>query len=143
MRKTTQPTFGAVIRERRRRLDLTQEEVARRIKTSTPYIGHLESGKRHPSEKVIARLSEVLGLQSRELFFLANPRARNLLSTPNSDGRRRSAWDEFRHDDRLRRAHNISAEEMDVLAGVAAMGEARAPRDFIYILNAIRLALSH
>ena len=54
MRKATQPTFGAVIRERRRRLDLTQEEVARRIKTSTPYIGHLESGKRHPSEKVIA-----------------------------------------------------------------------------------------
>jgi transcriptional regulator with XRE-family HTH domain len=143
MRKATQPTFGAVIRERRRRLDLTQEEVARRIKTSTPYIGHLESGKRHPSEKVIARLSEVLGLQSRELFFLANPRARDLLNTVNSDGRRRSAWDEFRHDDRLRRAHNISAEEMEVLARVAAMGEARAPRDFIYILNAIRLALSH
>ena len=143
MRKATQPTFGAVIRERRRRLDLTQEEVARRIKTSTPYIGHLESGKRHPSEKVIARLSEVLGLQSRELFFLANPRARDLLSTANSDSRRRSAWEEFRHDDRIRRAHNISAEEMDVLARVAAMGEARAPRDFIYILNAIRLALSH
>jgi transcriptional regulator with XRE-family HTH domain len=143
MRKTTQPTFGAVIRERRRRLDLTQEEVARRIKTSTPYIGHLESGKRHPSEKVIARLSEVLGLQSRELFFLANPRARDLVSAPNNDGRRRSAWEEFRHDDRLRRAHNISGEEMEVLARVAAMGEARAPRDFIYILNAIRLALSH
>ncbi|MFZ1119539.1 MAG: helix-turn-helix transcriptional regulator [Candidatus Binataceae bacterium] len=143
MRKATQPTFGAVIRERRRRLDLTQEEVARRIKTSTPYIGHLESGKRHPSEKVIARLSEVLGLQSRELFFLANPRARDLLSTANRDGARRSAWEEFRHDERLRRAHNISPEEMDVLARVAAMGEARAPRDFVYILNAIRLALSH
>jgi transcriptional regulator with XRE-family HTH domain len=141
MRKATQPNFGAVIRERRRRLDLTQEEVARRIKTSTPYIGHLESGKRHPSEKVIGRLSEVLGLESRELFFLANPRARDLLSTSNSDGRRRSAWDEFRHDERLRRAHNINAEEMEVLARVAAMGEARAARDFIYVLNAIRLAL--
>jgi len=143
MPKATQRTFGAVIRERRRQLDLTQEDVARRIKTSTPYIGHLESGKRHPSEKVIARLSEVLGLQSRELFFLANPRARDLLSTANRDGARRSAWEEFRHDERLRRAHNINPEEMDVLARVAAMGEARAPRDFVYILNAIRLALSH
>ncbi|HLJ43803.1 MAG TPA: helix-turn-helix transcriptional regulator [Candidatus Binataceae bacterium] len=142
MPKTTQRTFGAVIRERRRRLDLTQEEVARRIKTSTPYIGHLESGKRHPSEKVIARLSEVLGLQSRELFLLANPRARELLSTVNNVGHR-SAWDEFRHDDRLRRAHNISADEMELLERVAALGEARAPRDFIYILNAVRLALSH
>lgn len=142
MPKAIQRTFGSAIRERRRQLDLTQEDVATRIKTSTPYIGHLESGKRHPSEKVIARLSEVLGLQSRELFFLANPRTRDLLSAANSGGRR-SAWEEFRHDDRIRRAHNISAEEMDVLGRVAAMGEARAPRDFVYILNAIRLALSH
>jgi hypothetical protein len=65
------------------------------------------------------------------------------LSTADSDGGRRSAWEEFRHDERARRAHNISAEEMEVLGRVAAMGEARAPRDFIYILNAIRLALSH
>jgi transcriptional regulator with XRE-family HTH domain len=134
--------LGAVIRVRRRRLDLTQEDVARRIKTSTPYLGHLESGKRHPSEKVIARLSEVLGLQSRELFLLANPRARDLLSSTTNSGGRRSAWEEFRHDERVRRAHNISAEEMDVLGRVAALGEARTPRDFIYILNAIRLALS-
>ena len=141
MPKTTQPTFGGVIRERRRRLDLTQEDVARRIKTSTPYIGHLESGKRHPSEQVIARLSEVLGLQSRELYFLANPRARNLLSTGNSGGHR-SAWEEFRRDERTRRVHNISAEEMDVLGRVAALGEAHTSRDFVYILNAIRQALS-
>jgi len=141
MPKAIQRTFGSVIRERRRQLDLTQEDVATRIKTSTPYIGHLESGKRHPSEKVIARLSAVLGLQSRELFFLANPRTRDLLNTANTGGRR-SAWEEFRHDERIRRAHNISAEEMDVLGRVAAMGEARAPRDFIYILNAIRLALN-
>ena len=142
MPKAIQRTFGAVIRERRRRLDLTQEDVARRIKTSTPYIGHLESGKRHPSEKVIARLSEVLGLQSRELFLLANPRARDLLSSTTNSGGRRSAWEEFRHDERIRRAHYISAEEMDVLGRVAALGEARTPRDFISILNAIRLALS-
>ncbi len=142
MPKAIQRTFGAAIRERRRQLDLTQDEVGKRIKTSTPYIGHLESGKRHPSEKVIARLSEVLGLESRELFFLANPRARDLLSSGNS-GRQRSAWEEFRRDERIRRAHNISADEMDLLGRVAAMGEARAPRDFIYVLNAIRQALGH
>jgi transcriptional regulator with XRE-family HTH domain len=140
MRKANQRTFGTVIRERRRQLDLTQEDVARRIKTSTPYIGHLEAGKRHPSEKVIARLGEVLGLRSRELFFLANPRARDLLDTVDSGGRR-SAWEEFRHDERIRRAHNVSPEEMEVLGRIAALGEARAPRDFIYILNVIRLAL--
>jgi len=55
MTRRKESTFGQVIRERRRQLDMTQHEVARRIKTSTPYIGHLEAGKRHPSERVVSR----------------------------------------------------------------------------------------
>lgn len=80
MARIKERTFGQVIRERRRQLDLTQEEVARRVKTSTPYVGHLESAKRHPSDKIVTRLAEVLGLDRRELFFLANPRAQALLT---------------------------------------------------------------
>ena len=141
MPNRTERSFGAAIRERRRQLDLTQEEVAKRIGTSTPYIGHLESGKRHPSEKVIARLSEVLGLPSRDLFFLANPGARELVDD-GADERRRESWEEFRQDARTRRAHHISADEMELLARVAEMGEVRAPRDFVYILNTVRQALA-
>ncbi len=58
-------SFAWVIRERRRQLDLTQEDVARRIKTSVPYIGLLEAAKRHPSEKVVAKLATVLGFEPR------------------------------------------------------------------------------
>lgn len=140
MPNRTERSFGAAIRERRRQLDLTQEEVGKRIGTSTPYIGHLESGKRHPSEKVIARLSDVLGLPSRDLFFLANPGARELIDI-SENGRRRSSWEEFRGDPRMRRAHRISADEMDLLERVAAMGEVRATRDFVYVLNTVRQAL--
>ena len=43
MARSKERSFGQVIRERRRQLDLTQDEVAHRIKTSTPYVGHLES----------------------------------------------------------------------------------------------------
>ena len=64
MSRKKESPFGQVIRERRRQL-------ARRIKTSTPYIGHLEGGKRHPSERIVSRLAEVLGLERRELFLLA------------------------------------------------------------------------
>lgn len=139
-RKKEQRAFGQVLRERRRKLDLTQNEVARRIKTSTPYVGHLEAGKRHPSDKVIARLAEVLGLERRELFFLANPAAMELVR--NDEGERRaSSWDEFRRDDRTRRLHRISGDEMDVLEKVARLGEIATARDFIYILNTIRHAL--
>lgn len=43
--------FGRLIRERRRLLNLTQEELARRIRVSMPFVGHLETGHRRTSEK--------------------------------------------------------------------------------------------
>ena len=140
MARLKERSFGHVLRERRRQLDLTQEEVAHRIKTSTPYIGHLESGKRHPSDKIVTRLAEVLGLDRRELFFLANPRTQAILSPePESDAT--SAWEDFRTNDQLRRIHSISGDEMEMLSGVALLGDVRSPRDFIYILNTVRHAV--
>ena len=105
-------SFGKVLRDRRQELDLTQEDVARRIKTSTPYIGHLESGERHPSDKIVTRLAEVLGLDRRELFFLANPRAQAILSA-ELEGGGESAWEDFRRKEQMRRIHNISNDEID------------------------------
>lgn len=140
MAKRKDRTFGQVIRDRRRQLDLTQQEIARRIKTSTPYVGHLESGKRNPSDKVLSRLAEVLGLDRRELFFLANPRAVELLEPDKADGKRH-AWEDFRKDERTQRAHNIRADEMALLGAVAVMGRVSAPRDFLHILNVVRHVL--
>src|ERR1700679_2897090 len=111
MARNKQRSFGQVIRERRRQLDLTQADTARGIKTSTPFVGHLESGKRRPSDKTLTRLAEVLGLDRRELFFLANPRALALLS-PEPKSTTDSAWDDFRKNERLRRVHNIASDEM-------------------------------
>ena len=140
MAKRKGRNFGQVIRDRRRQLDLTQQEIARRIKTSTPYVGHLESSKRHPSDKVLSRLAEVLGLDRRELFFLANPRAVELLKA-NEPGNKKPAWEEFSKDERTRRTHNITSDEMDLLSNIALMGEVPTPRDFLYILHIIRHAL--
>jgi len=139
--KKAQRSLGQMLRERRRKLDLTQLEVAQRIGTSTPYIGHLEAGKRHPSDKVIGRLAEVLGFEGRELFFAANPRAIALMEPPSGQ-KRRSAWEEFKRDTRLHRVHAITEDELDLLGRVAKLGDAGSPRDFIYILTTIRHALS-
>jgi transcriptional regulator with XRE-family HTH domain len=141
MARLKERNFGQVIRERRRQLDLTQEEVAHRIKTSTPYVGHLESGKRHPSDKIVTRLAEVLGLDRREVFFLANPRAQALL-TPEAESTPASAWEDFKKNEQIRRIHNISGDEMEMLSRVALLGDVRSPRDFVYILNTVRHAVS-
>jgi transcriptional regulator with XRE-family HTH domain len=133
-------SFGRVIRERRRQLDLTQEEVARRIKTSVPYIGHLEAAKRHPSRKVVVKLSDILGLDAGNLFLLANPKVGSIISEqPKSDGT--SAWSAFVKDMKLRKIHNITNQEMEFLSKVAKLGDVQAPRDFIFVLNTIRQAL--
>jgi transcriptional regulator with XRE-family HTH domain len=94
MEANKERTFGQVIRDRRLQLDLAQEEVARRIRTSTPYIGHLESAKRHPSETIVTRLAEVLGLDRNELFSLAKPRAHAILS-PEANIAAKLAWENF------------------------------------------------
>jgi transcriptional regulator with XRE-family HTH domain len=134
-----QRSFGQVIRERRRQRSFTQADVARRIKTSIPYVGHLESGKRSPSAKIVARLAQVLGLDGRELFLLANPRTRELLGSEPT--RTSSAWDNFRHNRQLQGVHNIRDTEMEMLSRVALIGEVRSDRDFIFILNTVRHAV--
>jgi transcriptional regulator with XRE-family HTH domain len=134
-----QNAFAQRIRTRRRGLDFTQEEVARRIGTSTPYVGHLESGKRHPSEKIVVKLADILGIDRAELFLMANPQAEALISEPpKSPGT--STWNEFRQDKTLQRLHNITSDEMSILSRLALMGNVRSSRDFLFVLNTIRQA---
>ncbi len=133
-------TFGQVIRQRRRQLDLTQEEVARKIKTSAPYVGLLETGKRHPSRQVIVKLANILGSDARDLFLSANPKVSSLVyEEPESE--LTPAWDAFVKDEKLRNIHNITGQEIEMLSRVAMMGQVRSPRDFIFILQAVRQAL--
>jgi DNA-binding XRE family transcriptional regulator len=140
MATISERSFANVIRERRRQLDLTQEEVALRINTSVPYVGLLEAGKRHPSEKVVTKIAQVLGLDARQLFLLANPGARFLVSE-HSEADAASAWMAFCQAKHLRKSHNITDAEMRTLSQVAMMGEVRSSRDFLFILNTIRQSL--
>ena len=89
---------------------------------------------------MVTRLAEVLGLDRRELFFLANPRAQALL-TPEPESERRRRGKISARTTQLRRIHNISGDEMEMLSRVSLLGDVRSPRDFIYILNTVRHAV--
>jgi hypothetical protein len=89
---------------------------------------------------MVGRLADVLGLDRREVFFLANPRAQELLG-PEPESQPASVWENFRRDDDVRRIHNISDEEMELLSRVALLGNVHGPSDFIYVLQAVRHAL--
>ena len=79
-------------------------------------------------------------MDASELFLLANPKVGSLISLQEKpDGA--SAWDAFVGDKGARKIHNITDQDMETLSRVAKMGEVRDPRDFIFILTSIRLAL--
>jgi hypothetical protein len=104
-----------------------------------PSLSHVLLIRAH---KIVAKLAEVLGLDRRELFFLANPNTEALLSNEADTAEARdSAWDQFRKNDQLRRVHNITNNEMEMLSRVALLGDVQSPRELIYILNTVRHAL--
>jgi len=132
--------FGSKIRDRRRQLHLTQEELSRLINTSVSYVANLEGGRRRPSDKVVMKLAEVLGLDARELFLFAIPKIGSFLSELKSS-EEMSAWKTFLNSKALRETYNITDRELQMLSKVAMMGEVRSSQDFIFILKSIRQAL--
>jgi predicted ATPase/DNA-binding XRE family transcriptional regulator len=68
----TNPDFSAVLRQRRRDLDLTRTELARRVGCSPDTIKKLEEGERRPSKELAELLAEHLQIDtsSRANFIL-------------------------------------------------------------------------
>ena len=132
--------FGRTISARRRELNLTQEDMSRLMGTSAGYIAHLENAIRIPSDRVLGRLAFVLRLDTRELVARARPKIAKFLK-PDAGESRRTAWEAFARDKALQRRHSITAREMQFLSKVATFGEVKEPRDFIFILIAIRFAI--
>ena len=56
------------IKKYRKRLNITQEQLAERAKTSTTYIGTIEIGLKFPSPQMIERIAAALDIDSLQLF---------------------------------------------------------------------------
>lgn len=133
-------SLGNVLRRRRRQLEVTQQDVARRAGVRANYIGYLERDLRRPSTAVLVKLARVLDLDREELFFLAHPQVRELIH-PDAPRAPRSAWERFRDDKRLHTRHGVTKRELQVLQQVSALGTVSSTRDYLFILQAIRQAL--
>ena len=114
--------------------------MASRVGVRANYIGYLERGMRRPSTNVLVKLAKVLDLDREELFFLAHPQVRTFIRTEGPDPNK-PAWDRFRADKRLHTRQGITHQELKVLQNVSSLGEVRSPRDYLFILQAIRQAL--
>jgi transcriptional regulator with XRE-family HTH domain len=64
--------FGKAVRQRRRELDLSQEQLAEQAGLHRTYISNLERGELNPSLETIEKLANALGLSIPALFINYN-----------------------------------------------------------------------
>lgn len=65
-------SFGSTIAEARKKLQLSQKELAAKINISPQYLNDIEHGKRSPdSDMLIENLAKALNLDSTVLYYWA------------------------------------------------------------------------
>lgn len=135
--------FGRVIEDRRHELALTQEMVAKKVGVKANYIGYLERGMRHPSQKVVERLSSALKLDPQELYLLANPRVRSLLGKGKSASPAGlSPWQKFLRDTALQQKQGLSKREQEALSQLRQADKIDSMAGVLRVVSALRKGFS-
>lgn len=137
-------TLGEVLRHKREILRLTQRELARQLGVKSSHVTYLESDRRRPSLALLSRIADVLGLEKEPLFLLAHPEAISFVGARpevSQRDRARKVWDDFVSNQAVIEHHRINPAELKVLAQISLLGRVTAPRNFLFILNAIRQAV--
>jgi len=140
-----QNDLGLLIRNQREVFRFTQRELARKLGVKASHVAYIEGGLRRPSLSLVARLAETLGLDKHKLLLMTYPEARFLITeqpkAPAPDPE--AVWAEFAGDRAMLSAHSITPAELKVLRQVSMLGRVTAPRNLLFVLNAIRQAVDN
>lgn len=136
--------LGSLIRRRREEFRLTQRDLARKLGVKAGHIAYIEGGMRRPSLGLVRRLAEALGLNKQKLLLMTYPEARYLITqAPKpSPGNAGAAWRQFASDRAMLTEHSITPAELKILRQVSLLGRVAAPRNLLFVLNAIRQAVA-
>lgn len=61
-------SLGKKIQKQRKKLGLTQEELAEKIRISRAYAGYIEQGRNVPSVEILQKIARTLKIPLKELF---------------------------------------------------------------------------
>jgi transcriptional regulator with XRE-family HTH domain len=137
-------TLGEGLRQRREALGLTQLELALKLGIKQKYVADLENGPSRPSFMLLVRVADVLGLKKEDLFRLVQPDVRTVKGAEGQVGGGAKSTDQVWRDFMSRKAllerHQVKPRELKVLSQVNLLGQISSPRQFLFILKAIRKA---
>ena len=100
----------------------------------------IESGRRKPTLKLVARIAETLGLDRQEVLLLAHPEVSVLLSRTESEPLPRPprAWQRFTQNSALLARYHVTKPEFQVLEHLSLLGTVISTKEFIAIITLIR-----
>ena len=132
--------LGELLKARREGLGLTQRSLALKVGVEASHIAFIESGRRKPSLKLVARIADTLGLDRQELLILAHPEAKALIAEPKSETQKKIApsWQRFIKNDELLARYQVTDRELRALEHLSLLGTVRSPKEFLTILTLIR-----
>lgn len=135
-------SFSNMLKTWRGNAGLTQRQVAQEIGVKPSYVAYLEAGQRQPSLALAIRLAELMRVDPVKLCCAAQPELAVLLSDEQKpSGKQGDAWKRFLTEASLIKRFHITDDELRVLKEVSRLGKVTRPRDFLFVLNAIRQSL--
>ena len=83
----TMSDFGETLKRLRKEQKITQRDLAERVEVDFTYISKMENGKlqNYPSESIIRKMADVLGIDADELILLAKKVPSNIRETIMDD----------------------------------------------------------
>jgi transcriptional regulator with XRE-family HTH domain len=138
MKHTTK--LGEFLRARRAALRLTQRSLARKLGVQESHVALIESGRRKPSLKLVARIADSLSLDRQDVLLLAHPEVKVLVSRTKSEPRktRPLSWQRFIKNSALLARYQVTKPELQVLEHLSLLGTAISAKEFLAILTLIR-----
>jgi transcriptional regulator with XRE-family HTH domain len=133
--------LGEMVKHRRQTLNLTQRQLAQTLGVKGSHIAYLEKGRRRPSLALIKRLADVLDLDGRQLFLLAHPEAKSLLSGSGHPAYQEDpgrAWQRFVNSRPLHVRYQITPREIQALKQLSLLGYVLTELEFLAVLTLIR-----
>jgi transcriptional regulator with XRE-family HTH domain len=82
---TSPETIGQRIKRERLTENMTQRELADRVKVGVPHISKIEAGRENPSDELLARIAGVFRLETEELLLVARRLPEGVVESLASD----------------------------------------------------------
>jgi transcriptional regulator with XRE-family HTH domain len=132
--------LGELLKTRREALGLTQRELAQKIGVEASHIAFIESQRRKPSLKLVARMADTLGVDRQELLVLAHPEAKALIAEPAPEPSKKTtpSWQRFIRDHALLARYHVTKRELQALEQLSLLGTVLTAKEFLAILTLIR-----